>query len=136
MPEKSTVQCLDEYIESLGMTGGFDPKVARGIAIDLDAAKSDQSDFFAYMSGELSKWPCMCENEGHKGTAPMFWPELIACIIKKAVQDKQKELDLALECIDAIEKHQQIVAGSMAVNSSVIAIINSYRNKIKNQKES
>jgi len=43
--------------------------------------------FLADMAGELAQMPCCCENGKHRDTPPMMWPELIRCIIKRAVRD-------------------------------------------------
>lgn len=53
---------------------------------------ADQSDFMAFMHTELAKFPCLCEDGKHADTAPMFWPELIRCIVARAVKDAQAEV--------------------------------------------
>ena len=58
----------------------------------LASEQSDHSDFLAFMTASLAEWPCNCTEDqpDHSATPPMCWPELIACIIKRAVKDATK----------------------------------------------
>lgn len=58
---------------------------------ELKSAKSEHSDFLSFMAVELAGWPCQCENGEHASTPPYCWPELIACIVKKAVKSALQE---------------------------------------------
>lgn len=60
---------------------------------DEALAKCERNDeFMAYMTEELGGFECL-HGEGHRGTPPMMWPELIKCIAAKAVQDAKNELE-------------------------------------------
>lgn len=48
--------------------------------------RDTRNDFMAFMSAELSTWPCCHENGEHSDSPPMMWPELIGCIVKKATE--------------------------------------------------
>lgn len=52
-----------------------------------DRAQSDHADFLAFMTGELARFPCCCEEGEHASTPPYCWPELIACIVRRAKRD-------------------------------------------------
>lgn len=54
---------------------------------ELRYDKMMSSDFLAFMAGTFADWPCCHDEGGHKGTPPMMWPELIACIVKRARND-------------------------------------------------
>lgn len=54
---------------------------------EMRAKIESNDDFMAFMTQALSDWPCRHGSEGHGDTPPMMWPELIACIVKKAVAD-------------------------------------------------
>ena len=61
----------------------------------LKEQAADDSDFMAFMTIELDKFSCCCCDAGpgaHAAAPPMFWPELIRCIIARAVKDKTAEL--------------------------------------------
>lgn len=64
---------------------------------ELKSAKSDHGDFLAFMGGHLADWPCLHDPGGHKATPPIMWPELIGCIVAKAKQDLESQLQLARE---------------------------------------
>lgn len=53
---------------------------------------SANSDFMAFMTGELSQFECCCPGRNHAGTPPMMWPELIACIRKKEIEQATASL--------------------------------------------
>jgi len=53
----------------------------------LKRVEADSTDFLAFMSAELAQFPCCHEEGEHHGTPPMMWPELIACIVKRAKRD-------------------------------------------------
>lgn len=73
------------------------------LGMKLKAAQEDQADFIAFWGGELSRFPCLHDESGpeaHKGTPPMMWaPELIGCIIQRAVADRESR---AMELLQAI----------------------------------
>jgi hypothetical protein len=59
----------------------------------LASYKEDQEDFMAMMTADLAKFKCMHsdgDERGHDSTPPYMWPELIACIVKRAVEDDRK----------------------------------------------
>lgn len=62
----------------------------------LKVQVSDNDDFMAFMEGELSDFSCCHETRAHSNTPPMMWPELIACIAKKARLNAETERDAAL----------------------------------------
>lgn len=65
--------------------------------------RDTHNDFMAFMSAELSAWPCCHENGEHSDSPPIMWPELIGCIVKKAtesalsravVAEKEREIEI------------------------------------------
>lgn len=63
---------------------------------ELRAECENNNDFMAFMGTALGDWPCChaeSAKEGHAGTPPMMWPELIGCIVNKATQDAQAECE-------------------------------------------
>jgi hypothetical protein len=76
---------------------------------DLKKEKIDNDDFMAYMISEFEKFPCMHGDAGcgaHADTPPMFWPELIRCIIKRFVKDKTESLEAELTALRGKETQQ------------------------------
>lgn len=72
-----------------------DALLAHKLVAALKAVESDDSDFLGYIAGELASFPCMCEQGAHADTPPSFWPELVACIAKRAAKDAiNKAVDL------------------------------------------
>lgn len=62
---------------------------------ELKLAADYNSDFMGFMKLELAKMECLCGKD-HSATMPMCWPELIRCIVAKAVQKVTKERDEAV----------------------------------------
>lgn len=58
----------------------------------LRAERDDGNDFLAFMASALDEWPCECGEHKAASTPPMMWPELIACIVKKATSDLRAQL--------------------------------------------
>lgn len=56
----------------------------------LKSEVADHSDFMAFMAAELAQFECLCGKE-HGETMPMMWPELIQCIVAKAIKDSKRE---------------------------------------------
>lgn len=55
---------------------------------ELRAYREMQEDFMAYMTAELDGFKCLHGDKNcARGTPPMMWPELIACIAKRAAKD-------------------------------------------------
>lgn len=50
-------------------------------------AEAEHSDFLGFIHSSLAEFPCCCEKGAHNSTPPMMWPELIACIVRRARQD-------------------------------------------------
>ena len=59
---------------------------------ELEDQADMHADFMGFMAGELAQFPCCHEDGEHHSTPPMMWPELIACIVKKAVRDAQERV--------------------------------------------
>lgn len=53
----------------------------------------------AYIADTLDQWPCCHDAGEHSATPLMMWPELIACIVKKAVQDSTADLTREVESL-------------------------------------
>ena len=74
----------------------------------LASEKSDHSDFLAFMAGELAKYHCKCTDDEYASTPPMMWPELIGCIIAKAVENAEARIAalerIARESIEIFER--------------------------------
>lgn len=64
----------------------------RAVIAALKRERADNSDFMAFMQIELAKFQCCHEDGQHHSTPPMFWPELIRCIVERAVREKQAGL--------------------------------------------
>ncbi len=59
---------------------------------ELQNQVDQNNDFMAFMTGELAQFSCCHEDGKHAGTSPMMWPELIACIARKAIAEATKNL--------------------------------------------
>lgn len=68
---------------------------------ELRVERDDNSDFMAFMQSELAKIPCCHEAGEHDGTPPMMWPELIRCIVRKAVDVETERLRQELSDLKA-----------------------------------
>lgn len=56
--------------------------------------------------------------------------------VERDLRAERERAERAINCISAIKKHQQMIAGSMAVNSAIMRIINDWEIKeLENQKE-
>ena len=58
----------------------------------LQQSVDENDEFMAYMYSELDKFTCCCENHDINGTAPMFWPEFISCVGRKAYLQGQESV--------------------------------------------
>ncbi len=66
-----------------------------------EAEARDHADFMAFMTAELAAFPCCHEPGEHASTPPMMWPELIACIAKKARQDAEAKFTASAAVVTA-----------------------------------
>lgn len=63
------------------------PRIALRLLATLKDREATESDFLAYIHGELMAWPCACGSKDHAGTPPMNWPEWVAGIVAQAKKD-------------------------------------------------
>ena len=90
LPLKTSLEALENSLcgaPALPVGLIQDAIAAHKLRAALKEVEDDQSGFLAFMTAELAKWPCCCDDGGHSSTPPMMWPELIACIVKRAVKD-------------------------------------------------
>ena len=81
----------NEFVSDLHHDAAMAHRLHRALEIE----ESEHSDFLAYMCDELARFPCMHEEGQHKGTPPVMWPDLIRCIVMKAVmRERQSQLNL------------------------------------------
>lgn len=67
------------------------PRIAQRLLATLKEREATESDFLAYIHGELAAWPCACGSKDHAGTPPMNWPEWVAGIVAQAKKDAVAE---------------------------------------------
>lgn len=96
--EKIINLCLEKHFGELKSAHAEERAKREEAEKALASEKSDHSNFLAFMAGSLAEYHCDCTDDEcgpdktrHASTPPMCWPELIACIIKKAVKDAKAE---------------------------------------------
>lgn len=84
---------------------------ARRENAELRQRASDHGDFIGFMTDALGGFPCCHEGGQHHSTPPMMWPELIACIVKKATQESVARAEaaeaMAIRLTRALEQIEQ-----------------------------
>ena len=91
---RSALLCAEDRVN--GAKASFGHENARNQearrVIDKQLAEiATHHDFMAFMALALAAFPCCHEAGEHKGTPPMMWPELIACIAMKARRTAEEE---------------------------------------------
>jgi hypothetical protein len=70
----------------------------------LKQAQEEHLEFLAFWAAELDRFPCLHEEAGpkaHASSPPMMWaPELLGCIIQRAVKDRLASQNVAENPID------------------------------------
>lgn len=68
---------------------------ARRENAELRQRASDHGDFIGFMTDALGGFPCCHEGGQHHSTPPMMWPWLVACIVKKAIEESAARAEAA-----------------------------------------